>query len=271
MSGLLLFLGLAVLSAAFLSYNHPVSRLFGLAGVLATTFMAGYLLTDAWWVGAVCAGSWLLLPWVEILLRVRKLRLPLRKALRQVAPPSREAFPQLAALSSSVEDSGFEHVADLGWEMDGYRQFLRLFAGADGREEAVITHVEQNQFGFHFASVTSRTGGGEVFTTWNCPVSSSLKTPPSVHVNRMAPEGSFATLVAGHQRFLAARGVERGAVQAVTADSVRDSVERDMASQIQHNLREGLLQPEGDAHGRYSWRGMMFLWMQCLRDVFRMS
>ena len=271
MNETLLFLGLVVLPAAFLSYGHPLLRRLGVLSVGVTSFVGGYLLSGNVWVGAACAAAWLLLPWIEILLRVRKLRLPLRKQLRQSTPPNRDMFPELSDLSDEIESAGFEHVADLGWDMDGYRQFLRLFAHPEKREEAAITYVEQNQLGFHFASVTSRGAGGDVFTTWNCPVSSSLKTPPTVHLNRVASEAPFKTLVAGHGEFLGQRGLAAADLQPVDPDTVRAAVESDMETQMQHNIREGLLEPADDGHGRYSWRGMLYLWWQFVRDIFRFS
>jgi hypothetical protein len=131
--------------------------------------------------------------------------------------------------------------------------------------------VEQNQLGFHFTSVTSRGLDGAVFTTWDCPVSSSLKIPPTVHLHRVAGDAPFDTLLEGHGDFLRERGVEDSALQAVDPDSVRAAVERDMETQMQHNIREGLLEPADDGHGRYSWRGMLYLWFQFLRDIFRFS
>ncbi|MFM8230027.1 MAG: hypothetical protein ACKOAL_02265, partial [Chthoniobacterales bacterium] len=106
---------------------------------------------------------------------------------------------------------------------------------------------------------------------WNCPVSTSLKTPPTVHLHRVAAEAPFADLVAGHDAFLRGEGLEQSALQPVDPDSVREAVERDMETQMQHNIREGLLEPADDGHGRYSWRGMLFLWWQAVRDIFRFS
>lgn len=269
MKELMIFLGLVVLTAGLFTYTHPVVRRLGLLCVGLTSFSAGYLPTGNVWVGLACAGAWLLLPWVEILLRVRKLRLPLRKELHHSAPPSRNDCPELAALSDEIEEAGFEHVADLGWEMEGYRQFLRLFANPSRRVEAAITFVNQNELGFHFASLTSRSGDGHVFTTWNCPVSSSLKTAPGVFLNRVATDEGFAALVRDHDVFL--RRMNAGELREVEPQEVRVSVERDMEAQIEHNLREGLLRPSGDGHGRYSWRGMLYLWFQFLRDIFRFS
>lgn len=271
MNETLLFLGLVVLVAAFLSYGHPLLRRLGLLCVGLTAFAAGYFVSGNVWVGAASSAALLLLPWLEILLRVRKLRLPLRKKLRQATPPPRDMFPELSELSDEIESAGFEHAADLGWEMDGYRQFMRIFANSGKREEAAITYVEQNQLGFHFASVTSRAADGDVFTTWNCPVSSSLKTPPTVHLNRVAAEAPFESLTAGHGEFLLLHGVISSDLQAVDPDAVRTVVERDMEAQMQHNISEGLLEPAEDGHGRYSWRGMFYLWWRFVRDIFRFT
>ena len=211
MNEFLFFSGLVVLTAAFFQFSHPLMRRLGLFGSAVTVFAAGYLLTGHLWIGAACVAVLLMLPWLEILLRIRKLRLPLRKHLRQTAPPTREIFPELDDVTGEIEVAGFEHVADLGWEMDGYRQFLRLYAHPERREEAAITCVEQNQIGFHFTSVTSRADDASVYTTWNCPVSSSLKTPPTVHLNRMAGDIHFEALLGEHEQFLAAAGLRRDA------------------------------------------------------------
>jgi hypothetical protein len=267
----LFFSGLFVLTAACFQFAHPLMRRLGLLSLAGTIFAAGYLLVGNFWGGAAGVAVLFMLPWIEILLRIRKLRLPLRKQLRQATPPAREMFPELDDITGDIEAAGFEHAADLGWEMDGYRQFLRLFANTEKCEEAAITYVEQNQIGFHFTSLTSRAADGAVFITWNCPVPSSLKTLPNVHLNRMAGEIEFKTLLEGHDAFLEGQGLKREGLQVVDADSVRVSVERDMESQMQHNLSEGLLHREGEEHGRYSWRGMLFLWFQCLRDIFRLS
>ena len=271
MNEMLLFTGLVILTVACLSYGHPLLRKLGLFCIGLTTFAAGYLLTGNIWAGLACAGAWLLLPWIEILLRVRKLRLPLNKELRQTTPPHREMFPELDDLSGEIEALGFEHVSDLGWEMEGYRQFLRLFAHPEKREEVTVTYVEQNQLGFHFVSLTSRGLDGAVFTTWNCPVSPSLKTAPSVHFHRVAGDTPFDGVVLAHESFLADSGQTVDTLSPVDADSVPAAVEGDMATQMQHNLREGLLQPADEGHGRYSRRGMLNLWIQFLRDIFKFS
>src|SRR6267154_2380031 len=103
LSNLLLILGVAALSLSFRSFNHPLLRKFGAFGVMATSFLAGWLLSGYWQVGAFCASSWLLLPWLEILTRIRKLTLPLEKNLRHKSPPNAEIFPALDEITDEIE------------------------------------------------------------------------------------------------------------------------------------------------------------------------
>jgi hypothetical protein len=267
-SELLLFLGLAVLTAAFLSFRQIWLRRFGVWMVGVTSFAAGYLPTGKVWVGVAVASLWLFVPWIEILLRVRHLRLPLRRKLRQFPPPSREVFPTLEEDSEQIESAGFEHVADTGWEMEEYRQFLRLYARPSGREEAVITCVQQNELGFAFISITSRGNDGTVYTTWNCPLTASLQMPPTLHLQRLGEDVSFEKLLAAHGAFVRQHGLTWEQLSPVDLDSVHAAVERDMEVQMQHNLSVGVLRPLDDCHGGYSWKGMLFLWGRVLKELF---
>src|SRR5207253_2012846 len=79
LSSLLLVLGVAILSLALRTFHNAVCQKLGALGILATSFLAGWRFTGFWPVGVACAASWLLLPWLEILTRVRRLRLPREK------------------------------------------------------------------------------------------------------------------------------------------------------------------------------------------------
>ena len=72
-SHLLLVLGAAVLSAALRSFQNPLLFRLGTLGIVATSFLAGWLLGGSVGLGAVLAASWLFLPWLEILTKVRRL------------------------------------------------------------------------------------------------------------------------------------------------------------------------------------------------------
>src|SRR5580704_17199426 len=96
LSSLLLILGVAMLSMALRSFHHVVLQKLGALGIFATSFLAGYLMGGKnIFIGLFCASTWLLLAWLEILSRIRNLRLPLEKSLSHQSPPSSEAFPDL--------------------------------------------------------------------------------------------------------------------------------------------------------------------------------
>ena len=85
-SHLLLILGAAVLSAALRSFQNPMLFRLGTLGIVATSFLAGWLLGGSLVLGVVLAASWLLLPWLEILTKVRRLRLPIDRRLEPRTP-----------------------------------------------------------------------------------------------------------------------------------------------------------------------------------------
>src|SRR5947207_1218518 len=109
---LMLILGVAVLSMALRSFRNVVLQKLGAIGVLATSYLIGWLMTGYQAVGAVCAASWLMLPWLEILTRVRRLTLPTEKKLRHKHPPNDETFPALDDLTREVEGESFVRVED---------------------------------------------------------------------------------------------------------------------------------------------------------------
>src|ERR1700689_3781840 len=93
---LLLILSVASLSMALRSFHHVLLQKLGALGIFATSFLAGYLVRNkSITLGLFCASTWLLLPWLEILTRIRNLRLPLEKNLAHQTPPSSEVFPDL--------------------------------------------------------------------------------------------------------------------------------------------------------------------------------
>ena len=80
--GLCLTLGVVVLSVALRSYQSSFAQKTGAIGILAATFLGVYFATGSWVFGLIATVSWLFLPWLEILTRIRALRLPREKALR---------------------------------------------------------------------------------------------------------------------------------------------------------------------------------------------
>jgi hypothetical protein len=268
---LLLILGVAALSLSLRTFRHVLLQKLGAIGILATSFLIGWLLTGFWAIGLLLAVSWLLLPWLEILTRVRKLTLPFEKNLRHKTPPNAEIFPALSELSDEIEGEHFEHVEDCGWDWDDYQQFFRLFYKGEDRTQAAICLIDQNEVAFYYLSISSRAKNGKIWTTWNYPFSYSLKLVPQWQVNRLRGDKSFLELYESHRDFLRAHGVISDDLEPLDPEQIQTEIQKDLRTQITHNIAAGVLTRTSSGEVRYSWRGLFFIWFQFLRDLVRLS
>jgi hypothetical protein len=268
--GLFITLGVAVLSVALRSYESSFSQKVGALGILTASFLGIYYITNSWLLGLLSALSWLLLPWVEILTRIRALRLPREKALRPKNPPSAEVFPTLDEISLQIENEGFQHISDAGWDWADYQQFFRLFYKEEDRAQATICLNEQNDLSFYYLRISSRTPDGTIWTTWNYPLSYGLKLSPQFRINRQRPDQSFWQLYQSHKSFLRAHAIDTSLIDPLDEDRIQLEIENDLRDQIAHNLAQGVLTQTDGGEIKYSWRGMIYLWCQFLLDLVRM-
>lgn len=270
-SDLLLILAVAILSAALRSFHHPFLRKLGAFGVLCTSFVAGWKLSGYWQAGVLLASLWLLLPWLEILTRVRRLKLPLEKNLRHKTPPNSEVFPALDEITEEVEAEKFEHVDDAGWDWDDYAQFFRIFYKADERTQTAICLIDQHDVAFFYLSISSRAKDGTIWTTWNYPFSYSLKLVPQWKVNRLRGDQTFLEIYESHRQFLRENRVLLEDLTELDPDTIQREIQKDQRTQITHNIAAGVLKQNAAGEICYSWRGMFFIWLQFLRDLVRLS
>src|SRR6266404_4373660 len=268
--GLLLTLGVAVLSVALRSFQSSFSQKAGAAGILISSYFAVYFITGNMGWGIAGAASWLFLPWLEILTRIRTLRLPKEKRLRPKSPPSTSLFPALDEISREIENEGFAHVNDAGWDWEDYRQFFRLFYKTDDRAQATICLNEQYDLSFYYLRISSRAKDGIVWTTWNYPLSYGLKLTPQFRINRQRPDQTFWQLYQSHREFLRRNRVDVGTIDPLDEDRIQAEIEKDLRDQIAHNIDKGVLRETPDGEVKYSWRGMIYLWCQFLLDLVRL-
>src|SRR6266850_1756272 len=270
LSGLFLTLGVAVLSVALRSYQTSFSQKAGAIGILISTFLAVYFISGRWALGLIAALTWLFLPWLEILTRIRVLRLPREKALRPKSPPSMDVFPTLEDITREIQNEGFVHINDAGWDWEDYRQFFRLFYKEEDRAQATICLNEQNDLSFYYLRISSRARDGTIWTTWNYPLSYGLKLTPQFRINRQRPDQSFWQLYQSHKGFLRQHQVETSVIDPLDEDRIQLEVENDLRDQIAHNIKKGVLKSTPDGEVKYSWRGMIYLWCQFLLDLVRL-
>lgn len=266
---ILLVAGAGTLAFALRSFRHPVLFRAGTLGLVGTSFLAGWLIGGNLLVGVVFASTWFLLPWLEILTRVRRMRLPMARHLESRTPPSRATFPGLEDLSSEMEACGFSHVEDIGWTHDDTRHFQRLFLDPSQTTISAICLVEQGDFAFYYVFFRSQASDRRLAITWNYPFSYGLYQYPGTSLNRVVGEHSIEALSRSHAEFVP--GKLGGNARAVGTDGIRNELQGDFSGQLDHNLACGILRREGDSMIRYTVRGMFFLWFQFLRDFVRFS
>ena len=153
--GLLMTLGVFVLSIALRSYQTSFAQKAGALGILTASFLAVYFVTRSYVYGVLGALSWLFLPWLEILTRIRALRLPKEKRLRPRVR-RRRVYPSLMKFRTRSRSEGFAHISDAGWDWEDYRQFFRLYYKEEDRSQATICLNEQNDLSFYYLRISSR-------------------------------------------------------------------------------------------------------------------
>jgi hypothetical protein len=267
----LLVLGFLMLTLALRSYRHPVLQKLGALALMLTSYLAAYFAFGSHLAACACAAVWLLLPWLDLLTRIRKITLPLERHLRHRAPPGSHVFPALSDLTVEVEGEGFEHLDDTGWESDEGQQFFRLFYKGDERLQASICLVDQQDIAFYYLALSSRSKSGTMWTTWNYPFSYSLKLPPEWKVERVRPEFSFLELLESHRHWLRSHDVAADTLEELDTERLAEVLQKELRAEVAHNLAAGLLIRAGESEVRYSWRGLVYLWCQFLRDLVRLT
>jgi hypothetical protein len=270
LSSILLVLGIAVLGMAFRSFDHPLAQRLCVLCVLVVSFLLGYLPSGNWAVGLAVAALWVFLPWLEILTKIRGLRMPLERELESKSPPGRDLFPNLDDLTDEIEQEGFELVDDLGCDWDAQRQFLRLFHRASDQTQAALCLIDQGNVAFYYISLMTRPVNGQIFTTWNYPFSYSLKFLPETHIQRVRPTVSFIEMCQAHQHLLSRNNISPDAIPKLDPPQIQALLQRDLTAQITHNVRAGLLTQVDEQKVRYTWRGMFYLWFRFLWDFVRL-
>jgi len=268
---LLVIFGVLVFSFALRTFRHRYIRKLGALGILAATFLAFYFPTDSIAAGVGGLLIWFLLPWVELLTRIRRLRLPVDKRLEKQTPPGAARFPALEEMTSEVEDLGFEHVTDSGWDWDGLHQFYRIFYHEQTRENAAICLTEQDGVSWGFINVTSRHHDGRIFRTTNVPFSSPMKTAPDVSLRQEPEAKNFHDLHLEHQLWMGALAFETEDFVDEEPEDLPGLIEEETGRQIKYNLENGLIRlAEKAGTFRYSWRGLFYLYFQLVKDMVRM-
>ncbi len=267
----LIILGLGILAAAMRSSRSRAVRKLGALALLVASFFLFYFIMG----GSVLAGTagvmiWALLPWVELLTRIRRLRMPVDNRLRYKTLPNPSFFPHASQAAAAIAQEGFEHVSDCCWQWDGMSQHFRLYWNPEKRAIASICLCEQSDVAFAFISVTSRDDQGRVWRTTNFPFAPTLRRPPGVNWNHLpCRENCFHQILRSHRLFMDRKGIHSDQLSIPDPEEAESEIESEMRQQIDHNLKSGIIRLTEDGHFEYSKRGLLFLWLQFLKDMVR--
>ncbi len=266
----LIILGLGVMAAALRSARNRCLRKLGAATLLAASFLLLYFITGSLLGGFAGVAAWAFLPWIELLTRIRRMRLPVENRLHHKPIPNPSFFPNAPQAAAAMEEEGFEHASDCGWEWDGMHQHFRLYWHPEERAVAAICLCEQSDVAFAFISITSCDRKGRIWRTTNFPFAPTLRCAPNVHWNHLpCSQNCFHEILIEHRRYLAERKVESDHLRIPDPDELEQSIETEMRSQLDHNLDSGIIRLTGDGHFQYSNRGLLFLWGQFIKDLLR--
>lgn len=267
----LIVIGLLILAVALRTARRNLLRKLGALTFLAASFALFFFLSGSLWVGMLGVLLWFLLPWIELLTRVRRMRLPLENRLRPTEPPNPSFFPNAVEAAAAMDEAGFEHVSDSGWEWAGMRQHFRLFWHPEERAVAAVCLCEHSNVAFAFITVASRDHNGRLWRTTNFPFSPMLRCPPDVRWNHVPCEKScFHQILHDHHDYLRKSGITPDELRMPDPERIEGEIEDEMRAQVEHNLRSGIILPDGERHFRYSSRGLLFLWGQFVKDMVRL-
>ena len=267
----LIVIGLFVMATALRSSRKSLSRKAGAVLFLGATFCMFYFISGNVFAGIAGASLWFFLPWIELLTHVRHLRMPLNNRLRHKSVPNPAFFPNAIEAAAGMDEAGFDHVSDCGWEWSGMQQHFRLFWHPEERAVASVCLCEQSDVAFAFISITSQDSNGRTWRTTNFPFAPTLQCVTTLSWNHVPCEKScFHQILADHHRYLAKMNVRSSDLLVPDPEELENQIEAEMNQQISHNLQSGIIRLTGDGHFQYSKRGLMFLWAQFVKDMIRL-
>ena len=266
----LIVIGLVVLAVALRTARTNCLRKLGAFTFLAATYCLLYFLTGEILAGFAGAFLWFFLPWIELLTRIRRMRLPVENRLTQRPIPNPSFFPNATEAAAAMEEAGFEHVSDCGWEWDGMRQYFRLFWHPEERAVAAVCLCEQSDVAFAFISITSHDCSGNIWRTTNFPFAPTLRCPPGVRWNHVpCGKNCFHQILGDHRDYLTRLNIPASQLRIPDPEELELAIETEMRKQVEHNLATGIILLTGDGHFQYSKRGLIFLWGQFIKDMVR--
>lgn len=264
--------GLCVLAIALRSSKLVLIRKLGALTFVVVSFLAFYYLSGkSYYAGTFGAIIWLFLPWVEILTRIRRMKLPMENRLKHTQAPNPAFFPNARETINAMNQAGFERVADCSWHCSGMHQHYCMFVHADTGTMASLSLCEQADVAFSFVSITTIGDDSSIWRTTNYPFAPTLLFPQR-HVWNHVPcsRHCFHEILENHHSFLRSKKISQDRIFQPDPDQLDELVEEEMEEMIAYNLERGIIEYSDEECFRYSKRGLFFLWGQFIKDMLRL-
>jgi len=94
---------------------------------------------------------------------------------------------------------------------------------------------------------------------------------PRLKLQALPSAGSLAELIDAHEQWLLCNGLDPATQPEIAPEEIASLMEEEIGEQIAHNLARGLIAAASGETFRYSWRGLLFLWAQFVKDMVRLS
>lgn len=271
MKEIYIVIAIIIFGYALRSCRTAMLRKLGALVMLVASGLCFYFLTLSIWWGVAAVAAWFFLPWVELLTRIRKMRMPIENKLQQRFSTNVSNYPNADVHTLTLERAGFEHIRDCSWNLGGMEQLYQLFWNAETRSVVSICLCEQSNVTFSYLTITSKDITNGVWRTTNFPFSPTLKPTPRVHWNQISCVNECVVkLLEHHCDFLEKQGFIDDDLSIPDPDLLEEEIEHELRRQIDHNLQKGIIRLTGDGNFRYTLRGLLYLWKQFVRDMIRL-
>jgi len=268
----LIILAIILCGVALRSFPNSIAcRKLGTLCYLASISTAVYFLTNTLWISIAASFSWILLPWIELLTRIRNLRVPINNKLQHSPSPCSSHFPESEQTISNLEAEGFEHTSDAHWTWGDSSHYYSFYWHPEYKLVAAVCFCEQKHITFSFLTISSQDNQGTLWRSTNYPFSQNLKSPPHVRWNHIGCQTKCLIQIRkAHLAFIQQNGTKHSDLITPDPDSIEHHVEIETRRQIDFNLKHGIIRTHSENSFGYTIKGLFFLWGQVIKDIIKL-
>lgn len=272
MKQLLITISVIMFGLALRSSKRKCLKKLGVVVYLCASGLIGFFITDSIFCGIFFGAIWLFVPWFELLISVNKKDRLIKNKLKKGGMKCGSYFPEESCLLEAFKENGFQAGDECGWEFGKSYEHYRYFWNAEKKCLAAICYRVEPCTTFSYLKLFSMHDSGAVWQTSNFPFSCTLKSPDKFKLNHVtAGEKSCPqNMMYLHDLALYEEGVKVESLLDISGDAVITFTEEYLEEQVRFNLEKGMVKKVSETHFNYSFKGLCFLWVQILKDLFRL-